>query len=482
MKRLAIMASVGIVSALTGGCLHLDKAPAAKSESGVPVLQTWAQLSAENAGTVHDNWVESFNDPVLNALVLEALKANYDLQASAARYDQALAFARRAGAALYPNANLRAGGDAGGRSTGRSTGDVHIIGVVNWELDVWGRIRYLTESARADALAAEADYEFARQSIASNVAETYYLAVANRLRLDNSHRLITIQEEIDRIVQTKVREGQTTQLEANLSRADLAAFRADVQDRQSAYEEAVRALEVLLGRYPNAEILGAQALPELNGTIPAGLPSDLLERRPDIIAAEQSLASAFYVTKATRLSLLPRIALTGDGGWESTQLKNLLDKHSAFFSVGGNLIQPLFDAGLRFANIDAAKAAQRQAVANYGSTALRAFEEVQNGLANEAYFREKKIQLQQSASNMDAALPLADTRYKAGEITLLNFKQVQTQAYDTKDEAIAAHFTQIQQRIRLFRALGGSMVSNNAAKAASPTTMPATRPTTLPAR
>lgn len=481
MKRLAIIAAcAGVTTVLSSGCIHLDRPGKAQTESGVPVLQTYARLNAENAGTVRDNWVESFSDPVLNALVIESLKANYDLRAAAARHAQAVAFAKRAGANFWPNANLKAGGDAGGRSTGKSTGDVHLIGVVNWEVDIWGRIRYLTESAHADALAAEADYEFARQSIAAEVAETYYLAVANRLRLLNSQNLLKIQDEIDRIVQAKVREGQTTQLESNLSKADLAAFKADVEDRRAAYEEALRALEVLLGRYPSADVAGAPELPPVPGTVPAGLPAQLLERRPDIIAAEQNLASAFYFTKARRLELLPRIVLTGDGGYESTQLKNLFDHHSAFFSLGGNLIQPLFDAGARFANIEGAKAAQEEAVARYASTVLRAFEEVQNGLANEIYFRERAAQLAASASNMDNALPLADTRYKAGEINLLNFKQVQTQAYDTKDQAIAAHFAQIQQRIRLYRALGGSMVSDNARIAPIPTTLPTTVSTTRP--
>jgi outer membrane protein TolC len=242
----------------------------------------------------------------------------------------------------------------------------------------------------------------------------------------------------------------------------------------------LRALEVLLGRFPSAEVNGAQTLPPPPGVVPAGLPTDLLERRPDIIAAEHLVASAFYQTESARMNLLPRIALTADGGYASTQLEQLLDQHSAVFSVGGSLLQPLFDAGARFADIEAAKAVQRQALAQYAGAALRAFQEVQDGLANEVYFREKNVQLQLSAGSMDAAYPVADTRYLAGEITLLNLKQVQTQAYDTKDAAIAAQFGQIQQRIRLYQALGGSIIADSPAPAPNivvppPTTRPASR-------
>jgi NodT family efflux transporter outer membrane factor (OMF) lipoprotein len=480
MKQLALLAACVGVTLASGGCLNLKQAPGARTTSEVPVLQTWAKLNAENGGTIRDNWVASFSDPALNALVSEAMENNRDLQASAARRDQAIALAKRAGADVWPTVNLRTGGSAGGRSTGQSTGDVHLGMVASWELDLWGRVRYLTEAAREGALAAEADLEFARQSIAASVAETYYLAVANRLRLANSEALLKSQEEIDRIVQTKFKEGQTGRLESELSKADLAGFRADVQSRQSSYEEALRALEVLLGRFPSAEVSGAQTLPPPPGTVPAGIPSDLLERRPDIIAAEHMVASAFYQTESARMNLLPRIALTADGGYASTQLEQLLDHHNAAFSVGGSLLQPLFDAGARFADIEAAKAVQRQALALYASTALRAFQEIQNGLANELYFRERSAQLQLSTASMDTAYGLADTRYKAGEVTLLNLKQVQTQAYDTKDAAITAQFGQIQQRIRLYQALGGSIIADSPAPAPNtvvppPTTQPASK-------
>jgi len=478
MKRYAMAAvCVALSAATSGGCLFLKQAPRAQTEAKVPVLDTWAKLNAENAGAVRDNWVETFNDATLTALVKEALENNRDIQAAAARRDQAIALAKRAGAAFWPTLDLSAGAVDGG---GLAADSAFLTGLANWEIDLWGRVRYLTRSARADAGAAEADLEFVKQSIAAQVAQTYYLAIANRLRLENTQVQLKIQEEIDRIQQVKTKEGQAFKYEAELSKADLAKFRADLEDRQASLDESLRALEVLLGRYPSAEMETATALPASPGPVPAGLPSELLERRPDIIAAEQALASAFYQTESTKTNLLPRLALTGEGGYASEYLNGLLNRHRALWSGGIALAQPLFDAGARFADIEAARAVQRETIAQYGSIVLNAFREVQNALANEVYFRNLSTQLQLSSASMDVALPLSQTLYKAGDqrMTLLNFKQVQTQAYQTKDAAISAQYSLIQQRIELHRALGGSILLP---AAGVPATQPAGGPATQPA-
>lgn len=471
MKQRAIVAiCVGVLSLASGGCLNLKKAPEVTTASKVPVLQTWAKLNAQNGGQVRDNWVTTFNDPTLDGLVRESLANNQNILAAAARRDRSLAFARRAGTALWPTLDFAFGGTAG---AGKASGDTFFLGLANWELDLWGRVRYLNYASEQEFFLAQADLEFARQSIAAQVAQTYYLTVANRLRLQNSQSQLKIQEDIDRIQQTKLKEGQAGKFESELSKSDLARFRADVQDRQSAFEESLRALEVLLGRYPAADVKAAEALPALPGEVPAGLPAQLLERRPDVLAAKYAVASAFYRTESANANLFPRISLTGQGGFVHTDLNGLLNRNLATGSFGGQLVQPLFDAGARFADIEAAKASQKEALASYVNTALNAFREVQNGLANEVYFRERSAQLQSSSASMDVAQPLARQRYDAGEISLLDFKQVQTQAYQTKDQAIQAQYATIQQRIDLHRSLGGSMVP-------APTPAPAPAPAAKP--
>lgn len=457
-----------------GGCLNLKQAPDVRTTSKVPVLETWAKLTAENGGAVGDNWVASFQDPALDALVVEALANNQDILAAAARRDQAIALAKRSGSALWPTVDGSFGVLGG---AGNASNSAFLRGLANWELDLWGRIRYLTSAAEADVDLAQADLEFARQSIAAQVAETYYLTVANRLRLQNAQAQVAIQTEIDRIQQAKLKEGQAGRFESELSTSDLARFKADVEERQAAFEEALRALEVLLGRYPAAEVQAAAALPEVSGVVPAGLPAQLLERRPDIMAAKHALASAFYRTESARANLLPRIALTADGGYASENLSGLLNRHMTYFSGGAVLAQPLFDAGARFADIEALKAVQREALAQYVAVALDAFREVQNALSNEIYFRAQSDLLDRSAASIEIALPLARQRYDAGEISLLNFKQVQTQAYQTRDLAISAQLGQLQQRIELHRALGGSIIQSSDAV---PGTQPSTRPSEPP--
>ena len=470
MKSSALIWSCVSLALVSSGCINLKDAPSARKEAKVPVLQTWAQQAQADQGQVQDNWVQSFNDPVLDTLVREALKNNYDLQLAAARRDEAIAFARRVGADFWPTADAQ-GGASWGAGTQR---DSHALrGVVNWELDLWGRVRYLSRSAEANLRAAQADLEFARQSIAAQVAEAYYLAVANRLRLENSQAFLTMEEEIDRIEQAKLRQGQTDKFTSELSRSDLARFRADVQNYMAAQESSLRSLEVLLGRFPAAEVKGAAELPVIDAPIPAGIPASLLARRPDIRSAQEIVETAFYRTESVRTELLPRIALTAQGGWASDSLGSLLNENSLGSSMGANLTQPLFDAGARFANIDVAKAQQQQAIANYGTVALRAFREVQEGLANINYYGSQTYQLRLSDESVQTALPLAEKKYRSGDLTLLNLKQVQTQAYQTRDAFVVSEYALLQQRIQLHRALGGSIV-------APPATQPATGPAAAP--
>lgn len=464
MKAKVLIGSCVAISLATSGCINLKDAPNARDESKVPVLDTWAKLAQQDKGMIQDNWVASFNDPALDGLVREALQNNPDIQFAAGRRDQAVAIAKRVGADLWPTVDGQ-----GGMSWGAGTqGDHHFLqGVASWEIDLWGRVRYLTRAAEADVRTTQSQLEFARQSIAAQVAETYYLAVSDHLRLLNAQYQLTLQTEIDRIEQTKLQQGQTDKFTSELSKSDLSRFKADVETYKASEESALRALEVLLGRFPSAEVRSAQALPEFNTPVPAGLPSTLLTRRPDVMAAQEQVASAFFRKESAKANLFPRLALTATGGWASNELDGLLSTGTLGSNAGASISQPLFDAGARFADIEAAKAVQKQTLAQYISTTLRAFQEVQDGLANLTYYGEQMRQLKSSNASMEVALPLAETKYRSGDISLLNLKQVQTQAYQTKDAFIFSQFALIQQRIQLHRALGGSIITP------PPTTQPA---------
>ncbi len=460
-----------LAATATPGCLNLEKPHPAVTEAKVPLLKTWAKLTAEDGGMPKDNWIATFDDATLQALVIEALVNNRDVRVAAAFRDQSIALAQKAGAPLWPTLDLNAEGLKTFHNAGNnSTAMLLNLSCISWEVDVWGRVRYLTDAAEADVQVAQADLEFMRQSIASQVAQTYCQAIANKQHLANSQAMVVMQEEINRIHQAKLKEGQLGKMDWELSNSDLASFRADAQNRQSAYESSLRALEVLLGRYPSAEVTAAAAQPKFPQAIPAGLPSELLERRPDIIAAERTVAAAFFNTQSARANLLPKIALTADAGYASASLSHMVDSRNTVFRAGGSLAQPLFDGGQRLADIESAKAVQRQAIDQYAQTALAAFRDVQNGLANEAYYREQEVQFSKASASMEIALPLADKQYKAGTLSLLNFQQVQQQAYTAKDNYISAQFARVQQRIQLHQALGGAIPD------AQPDVKPAAKP------
>ena len=240
-----------LAATATPGCLNLEKPHPAVTEAKVPLLKTWAKLTAEDGGMPKDNWIATFDDATLQALVIEALVNNRDVRVAAAFRDQSIALAQKAGAPLWPTLDLNAEGLKTFHNAGNnSTAMLLNLSCISWEVDVWGRVRYLTDAAEADVQVAQADLEFMRQSIASQVAQTYCQAIANKQHLANSQAMVVMQEEINRIHQAKLKEGQLGKMDWELSNSDLASFRADAQNRQSAYESSLRALEVLLGRYP----------------------------------------------------------------------------------------------------------------------------------------------------------------------------------------------------------------------------------------
>ena len=327
----------------------------------------------------------------------------------------------------------------------------YIVGAqVSWELDVWGRLRSGVAASEASAEAVRLDYEMARLSLASAVADAWFVAIQARQQLAIDQEHLAAEQRTARITGDKVNVGAGNgPLDAELAQANVRLAADAIQRDQQAIEETRRALEVLLGRYPANELEIAAHLPALPGETPAGLPSELLERRPDIVAADRDVAAAFHSTESAKAARLPRVTL-------SASLGSLIDPTERIWSTGADLLGPLFTGGRLTAEIDIATAQQKQAIAAYVSTAIAAFQEVESALANEQYLERRQDELEQATARMAEASRVGEDRYEAGMLSIVDLNVIRQQDFDSQSLLLQIQTDRLRERLRLYRALGGN--------------------------
>jgi NodT family efflux transporter outer membrane factor (OMF) lipoprotein len=401
-----------------------------------------------DTGEVDDGWITTFSDPELEKLVDEAMQNNLNLRIAATQIDVAAAAAVQAGARLKPTLDLAVGA-AGSGTSSTGSGDA-IVGLsTTWEIDVWGKLASGSAAAEASLAATQANYEFARQSLAATTAKSWFIATQTRMLLDLGKETADLFQNTLDLVNTKQEVGQVTMQDVHLARADLASAEEAVRQAEAADKQARRSLEVLLGRYPGAEIEARADLPPLPPPVPVGLPSGLLERRPDLIAAEDTVAAAFYLTDQAEAAKLPSFALTAGVG-ASSSVSDLI------FDLGAGMVAPLFRGGALEAQVDSADAQQRAAIAAYGQAVLKAFEEVEAGLTNGKLYDEREEYLQAVLAENTAAWELAKTQYDVGKVDLLSVLQMQARVVGARIALVNIRNDQLINRVNLHLALGGS--------------------------
>jgi len=455
LNLVLVVALVGCGGALTQEQVEQDVSQAVKSQA--PTMpEQWGTVA--ESGTVQASWIESFNDPALTALVIEAQKNNRDLLAAAANVGRAYSLARQAGAALKPEVSLAATGTRSGSVDSSVAGATNLgLGAqVSWEADVWGRLRSGERAAVASAQAVEADFRSAQQSLAAATAKAYFTAIEANIQVDIARETLEILRETNRIVNVKYNNGLATGQDVSLARSDLATARERLTEVEGSYRDAVRALEVLLGRYPGADLEVREALPDVPPPPPAGLPSELLERRPDIVAAERRVASAFNATEQARAARLPTLSLTGSLGGASGSLSDLLDPANVAWSVGANLLAPLYDGGRRREAVNIATAEQEQALAAFGQAAINAFTELETSLDQGVVLSQRLDELREAAAQAEKAFRIATLRYEEGEEDLLSVQTIQQRVINAKSTRSSVERLLLEQRVNLNLALGGS--------------------------
>jgi outer membrane protein, multidrug efflux system len=409
----------------------------AESIGAETVRREWAE--AAEKGAVPDGWMKSFNDPTMEELVIEALRHNMALRGARTRIDAAAAAAVQADALSKPVVGLGGGAGALGAGVGLN---------VQWELDVWGRLAAVQSAAEEQMAAVQNDYDFARESLAAQTAKAWYLATQTHQQLELTKDTVKVYEELVRVVKAKSASGKVTAQDLSLAEADLASAKERARFAEGAHKESIRSLEVLLGRYPSAELDVAEQFVPVPGPIPAGLPSEMLERRPDIIAADAQIRAAFQNVRSAKLAKLPRFGISGTGGVASGAL--------AGSTANANFFVPLYDAGTMDAQVTIETADQEAALANYGQRALVAFKEVEEALSNEQLLLEREKNLASAVKQNEEALKVAKTRYDAGAIEVLEVLQIQARTNISRSALIDMQNRRLANRIDLHLALGGS--------------------------
>lgn len=414
-------------------------------------------LVAADAVEADDHWITTFGDPRLEALIDEAIANNRELAAAAARVEQAAAAARQAGAALKPSIDLAASSSTGGAMSAGDLGRSYGAGLnLGWELDLWGRIGAASAAATAQFEATEADFLAARHSLTAQTAKSWYFAIEGLLQERYAAEIVTIQKRFLEMVEVRHDAGKVPMQDVLFARSELKAAEDRLRQVRSARQQSVRGLEVLLGRYPKAELELASVLPDVPPSPPPGMPSELLERRPDLRAAERLVAAAFNLRESAKAARLPRVGLTVSGGGVSGGLSDLLGTGGGFWSAGANFMAPVYRGGALQEQVEIETARQEETLATYGALALRAFKEVENALADEVTLADREALLESAAADNEQAMALVESQYEVGKVDILSVLQAQGRVVNSRIAATRIRGDRLGRRIDLHLALGGS--------------------------
>lgn len=452
-------------------------------EAGLEVPADWSTLPGADR-PVDPNWLRRFDDRRLDALIEEAERNSPDLKIAASRVAQAAEQARIVASAARPTAFAGFGarrtrqnfigfpdfgsGGAGGASPAEETVLQNLSNTfgpsldITWEVDVWGRVRQGTSAAMAEAQASEMDFAAARTSLAAQIAKAWF-ALAET---EEQHRLagetLRATEETERALRDRFRagqaEGQIVGAQYRLAKSDTASARAALQQAAGARDAARRQVETLVGRPARGTLSGLAALPAPPARPPAGLPSELLLRRPDVRAAERRFAASGKSKEEARRALFPQFKLTASTGASTDDLGSILDSNFGVWTLAGNAVQPILTGGRLRAEIRVRQEQDREAVAQLQKAVLQAFGEVETTLAADAFLARREAALKEAVALANEADTEARAAYRDGVGDILTVFAAQNRRLATEAQAITVRRLRLDNRINLHLALGGDYV------------------------
>jgi multidrug efflux system outer membrane protein len=446
---------------------------------GVPKPETFRMAETEGPSIANLPWWELLHDEELQKLIRIALEENKDLKQATATIEE---FESRLFIARMDFAP-QMGGTVNAPSFGRQSlflfpgfpnpFNYYIQGNLSWEIDIWGRIRRSNEAARADLLSKEEARRAVILELVSNVAQAYFDLRQFDMQLDIARRTILAWEESVRIGRARLRQGLINKLDVDqfeAERANAEARKAELE-RQMVQKE--NQLSVLLGRNP-AQIPRGRSLTEqvMPPQVPAGLPSELLQRRPDIVRAEQELGAATARIGMAKADRFPKLSITGLLGVADPSLSRLFSRGGDFRVAGPTIVGPLFNAQILGFQQKAAEAQAKQILAQYEQRIIVAFREVEDALVAVRTAREQREAQAEQVVSLRSALHLANLRYKGGLANYLDVLIAQRNLFDAELALTGTHRLHLVSIVQLYKALGGGWPPNGAAQrtpASSPT-------------
>ncbi|MDH1264835.1 efflux transporter outer membrane subunit [Pseudomonas sp. GD03944] len=442
--------SVLCVALLLAGCSHKPDAPA---ELPAAPAQ-WRHM--QGGEEVTDTWWRSFASTELDALIDQALRNNQDLAAAAARLRQAEALSRAAGAPLLPRLDGNLGANREGRlgGNGEAAGNRYSGGLAaSYEVDLWGRLAADDDAARAELAASRFDRDALRLSLTASLVDTWLRQVALDERLRLADLNLSNAERVLATVQARANAGAATPLELTQQRGLVAEQRRNREALRQQADDVRSDLAVLLGQGEPASGSSTSLATLQPPSLTAGLPSELLLRRPDLARAEAQLSAADANLRAARAALLPRLNLSAGGNGSAGNLSRVLA--DPLYSLAAALTAPIFDGGALAAERDRSAARREELLASYRQRIVEAFADVQIAL-NAGNGVEAQWQAQQEVQvQAERALQLAERRYQAGADDLLNLLDAQRTLYAAEDQSAQLRLARLQSGVALARALGG---------------------------
>ena len=465
--RRASSAAVAAALALAG-CATAPKyeRPIVPTAPAFKEVGPWQQIASDLPTA--DAWWRVFGDPDLDALAVRVEQGSQDLAAAVARYDQALAQVRRARADLLPQVGV--GVDAGrervsaGRplSAGRAVTytDLRAGASLSYELDLFGRIRNNVRATRADAQASEADVAAVRLGLQAQLASIYFDMRGLDARLVLLRETVTAFTRAYELTSTRHAGGIASGIDVSRAGAQLASAKAEIDAVAAARARDEHAIAILIGETPSTfsiPVVDRQVAPP---ALPVGLPSTLLQRRPDILVAERQVFAANARIGVARSALFPQVTLGGGGGFEATA-GSILSASNGFWALGPlSAALSIFDGGARRAQVRVARAQFDEAAANYRQTVLTAFREVEDDLASVRHLAEQERNQAEAARQAERTRELATTRYRDGASDYLDVVTAQTAALDAERALLTLRSDQLQAAADLARAVGGGFAAS----------------------
>lgn len=467
MKPLGIV----LLVALAGGCAvgphYAGPPPAAALPDSFPAA------AGVTGGAAADRWWDDLHDPVLASLIAAALADNPDLATAEARVQQSRAAARVAGAAFYPAVNAAA--DVSRDRLSRNGENLALIPSLftpstteftdyragldaSWEIDLAGKTRREVEAAVARSGSSEMTRADARAVVAAGVADAYVDYRDSSLRLGPARDAAAAARETARLTGLELTAGVASESERARAEADAQAAAAAVPPLEAAQQSALFQLASLVGA-PVGDLrtqLGSQApLPAPPAEVPAGLPADILRRRPDILHAERELAAATADVGSAVADQYPRLTLVGDGGWDSIHPGTLTNAASRYWNLSPQLTLPLFAGGRLHAAVAASEAARRAALESYRSTVLKALADAESAIVRYASEQQRSTALAVASARLANAASLEERRYSAGDASRIEALAAQRAADQALDALLVSQALLVQDYVALAKSLGG---------------------------